>query len=64
MTPCPNCGSTEHYMGFQYGYPHPERIDGVSEWHCLCGVRIGRWSGKLLQKGEVELRYGRKESSE
>lgn len=40
---------------------HPEHYDGVSEIDCQdCTTRIGRWSGKELDKGESEKRTGRK----
>lgn len=51
---------TTHFcrvIGIEYqgGY------DGVSEWRCPdCGRREGRWSGKVLQDGETEPRYGGK----
>lgn len=34
--------------------------DGVSEWTCVegCKLRLGRWSGKRLEKGYIERRYG------
>lgn len=45
----------------EYNYSSPERYDGISEIDCKdCGVRIGRWSGKELAKGEIEKRYGGK----
>lgn len=57
---CKKCGS-ENIIHIEYGYGSPERYDGVSEINCKdCGVRIGRWSGKELAKGEVEKRFSRK----
>ena len=45
------------HIGIEYGYGHPERYDGVSEWRCAdCGARWGRWSGKVLKEGESERR--------
>jgi hypothetical protein len=53
-----------HYsrtIGVEYGYNHPARYDGVSEWNCPdCGYREGRWSGKALADGEYEPRWGGK----
>jgi hypothetical protein len=38
---------------YQFGY------DGISEWNCPgCGYREGRWTGRELQEGETEPRYG------
>lgn len=38
---------------YEHGY------DGVSEWRCPdCGYREGRWTGRALQAGETEPRYG------
>ena len=43
----------------EYDGMHPDHYDGVSEYRCLnCGTRWGRWSGKILKKGETEKRYG------
>lgn len=56
---CPECN--ELMTGIQYGlFPsdHPEHYDGVSEWSCACGCRIGRWTGKRLADGECEKLYG------
>lgn len=51
-----------HYSllrGIEYGYPHPERYDGISEWQCpFCSTRWGRWTNKILAEGEDEKRYG------
>lgn len=65
---CPECGGSweyevfgkkySHLIGVQYSYPNPEHYDGVSEWNCPhCGVRWGRWSGKILGEGESEKRF-------
>lgn len=60
---CPECG--ERMIGVEYPYGDPNRYDGVSEWRCpdeeYCGVRIGRWSGKRLEPGEAEPRFGGKQ---
>lgn len=57
---CPRCRS-KNIVHVEYAWDSPEHWDGVSEVKCLCcGVRIGRWSGRLLQPGELEpraLRY-------
>jgi len=56
---CPDC--TKPMIGIEYAYGHPERYDGVSEWKCpdeTCNVRLGRWTGKRLELGEVEKRFG------
>lgn len=57
---CPDCGShQDNFVGVQYTYDSPNRYDGVSEWLCAaCGNRWGRWTGKLLGKGESEPRFG------
>lgn len=45
----------------EYAYGSPNRYDGVSEIQCLtCKKRYGRWSKKVLKKGESELRFGGK----
>ena len=57
---CRNCGHTE-FIGIEYGYGHPERYDGISEYLCTnCKTRYGRWTGKELKEGEVEKRFGGK----
>jgi hypothetical protein len=59
------CECKEKYqMGVQYGRvwteENPNHYDGVSEWECsMCGRRWGRWTGKELQEGEQEKRYGK-----
>lgn len=43
----------------EYGYTHPERYDGVSEYACTeCKQRVGRWSGKILTGDDYENRFG------
>lgn len=57
---CRKCDSTGIVM-VEYEGMHPNHYDGISEIMCKkCGTRIGRWSGKELQKGETEPRYGEK----
>lgn len=53
-------GSTySRLIGVEYAYGHKDRYDGVSEWRCPnCGVRVGRWSGRVLEGDETEPRYG------
>ena len=53
---CPKCG--EKMMAWEYGYPSQEQYDGISEYKCNCGCRIGRWSGLELKENEIERRYG------
>ncbi|MDP2741094.1 MAG: hypothetical protein Q8O66_00160 [bacterium] len=56
---CKKCGS-ENIIMVEYEIIHPDHYDGISEINCQdCGVRIGRWSGKELAKGESEKPYGR-----
>lgn len=48
-------------MMVEYAPESPEHYDGVSEIECLdCKARIGRWSRKELEEGEIEFRGGRK----
>lgn len=43
----------------EYDYGDPYRYDGISEIHCrTCKKRYGRWSGKVLKRGEKEPPYG------
>lgn len=43
----------------EYWYDNPNRYDGISEIRCItCKKRYGRWSGKVLKKGEFEPPYG------
>ncbi len=56
------CCSIPSLLLIQYGYPHPEQYDGISEYTCSnCGYRQGRWSGKKLVGEEHENRYGRQD---
>lgn len=55
---CPNCKSGDVAM-VEYSWDHPDHYDGVSEIYCqACGARYGRWSGRKLEDGESEGRYG------
>jgi len=55
-----NCCDNPQLIMVEYGYPHPEQYDGISEYRCkTCGYRQGRWSGKELVGDDYELRYGR-----
>lgn len=43
----------------EYWYDNPYRYDGISEIECrTCKKRYGRWTGKVLKKGEYEPPYG------
>ena len=54
--PCPE----DQVMMVEYGYPHPEQYDGISEIKCLeCGKRVGRWSGRVLEGDDYENKFGR-----
>jgi len=56
---CQDCGEHGSIICVEYYYTSKNRYDGVSEFMCgSCGARRGRWSNKLLKKGEEELRYG------
>jgi len=45
----------ESMVGIEYPYGHPGHYDGVSEWRCgVCGMRWGRWSGRVLTVGDWE----------
>lgn len=53
------CCNSENVVGVEYDYGHPHRYDGMSEIRCLdCKVRVGRWTGKVLAKGETEPPHG------
>lgn len=59
MVKCLWCKS-RNIVGVEYAYGHPDRVDGISEWRCTdCGLRVGRWSHKVLCIGEWEPRYGK-----
>ena len=46
-------------IGVEYSPEMPEHYDGVSEWRCLkCGLRVGRWSEKVLADNEIERKLG------
>lgn len=63
---CAGCNETKRQQGADgreysriIGVEYQGGYDGVSEWRCPdCGRREGRWSGKVLQDGETEPRYG------
>lgn len=55
---CAACGNQEDLTAKEYSYDHPLHYDGVSEYHCKCGARTGRWSNRILQPGEVERPFG------
>lgn len=56
---CQSCGIPVTVIGCEYDYTSPHHYDGISEWQCAeCGRREGRWSGKVLEDGEAEPRYG------
>lgn len=58
---CEHCQREVKVMGVEYGYPSPERYDGVSEFVCgTCGRREGRWTGRVLTGSMVEPRFGGK----
>jgi len=56
-----NCPCPESKMVLmEYGYPHPEHYDGISEITCTeCDKRVGRWSGRVLTGDDYENRFGR-----
>lgn len=56
----PTCETCQKSLvGIEYRYDHPNHYDGISEWECLgCKIRVGRWTGKVLDEGESEPRYG------
>ena len=61
MMECKFCGGTS-VIGIEY-QGTSEDYDGISEWQCgTCARRWGRWTGKELQDGELEPRYGRDRS--
>lgn len=55
-------GGAKHFsrlVGVEYSWNSPNHYDGISEWQCPdCFARFGRWSGKLLAKGESEKPWG------
>lgn len=55
---CAACGNQEGLTAQEYSYDHPMHYDGVSEYHCPCGVRTGRWSNRILQPSEAERPFG------
>lgn len=56
---CQGCGEPREVIMVEYDGMHPDHYDGVSEYRCLtCDRREGRWSGRVLQEGDTEPRYG------
>lgn len=56
------CCDNPNLLMIEYGYPHPESYDGISEYTCQsCSYRQGRWSGKELTGDDYENRYGRQD---
>lgn len=64
---CPNCG--KQMWGCEYDYSSGYHYDGISEWICPkkgpegedlkgCGLRVGRWSSKVLTGKMMEKPYG------
>ena len=52
-------GPFSRLVGIEYVHSMPEHYDGISEWLCSsCKTRWGRWTGKKLESGELEPRYG------
>jgi len=57
---CPLCG--RDLIALEYNWENPNHYDGISEYFCpqpdtetgTWHYRIGRWSGKILKKGESE----------
>jgi len=46
-------------IGVEYAHGEPGHYDGVSEWRCqVCGLRVGRWSGRVLTGDDYERPYG------
>ena len=57
MDKCPKCKS-KNITAIEYGYPSPERYDGISEYNCQdCGYRQGRWSELELKEGYIESKF-------
>jgi hypothetical protein len=55
---CQACGREVPVIGVEYEHG-PEHYDGVSEWACVvCHRREGRWTGRVLQEGDVEPPHG------
>jgi hypothetical protein len=54
------CCQAPNIIMVQYHWESKNHYDGVSEYKCQsCGYRQGRWSGKELEDGEEEKRYGK-----
>lgn len=55
-----DCPCPEDQMILMQYQGTDQDYDGISEVKCLeCGKRVGRWSGKVLAEGELEVRYGK-----
>ena len=50
---CPSCGDTAVFCIEHEG----QLFRGVSEYRCVNRHRWGRWTGKLLGEGELEMKY-------
>jgi hypothetical protein len=68
-TTCDGCNSVLFYFDMgqrltrviatEYHPRHVAHYDGISEFRCpFCGRREGRWSGRVLEDGEYEERWG------
>lgn len=58
MEDCPECGGK--MWGMEYTHNCQAHYDGVSEWQCCnCGIRVGRWTGRILGENELEWPYGK-----
>lgn len=56
---CQACGRETQVLGVEYEITDRNHYDGISEWKCLvCGRREGRWTGRVLQGGDSEPRFG------
>lgn len=55
------CNGPIVYVEYERSHNTPRWawFDGVSEIRCeSCGARYGRWTGRKIQDGEYEPRYG------
>lgn len=56
---CSRCDWTVMPFAVEYSHDSPEHYDGISEYQCpRCGLREGRWTGKVLTGGASEPRLG------
>ncbi len=62
MSSYTKCPCSEKYLAMiEYDYNSPEHYDGISEYYCgRCKKRVGRWSGRVLEDGELEKKLGKK----